>query len=54
MADELAQPFTLIIDDPLSNSYIAGDPDDENLVIRQYTRTQEQDEELGLLDMKVD
>ncbi|KIK58013.1 hypothetical protein GYMLUDRAFT_75097 [Collybiopsis luxurians FD-317 M1] len=51
------QPFTLILDDPLSNSYIqnlyAPDPDPA-IEIELYERTWEQNEELGLNDMKVE
>ncbi|KAJ6577116.1 ZPR1 zinc-finger domain-containing protein [Mycena sp. CBHHK59/15] len=54
---DAARPFTLIIDDPLANSYVqnlyAPDPD-PNMVIETYDRTWEQDEELGLNDMKVE
>lgn len=50
-------PCTLILDDPLSNSYIqnlyAPDPD-PRLEISVYTRSDEQNEEFGLNDMKVD
>lgn len=50
-------PCTVIIDDPLSNSYIqnlyAPDPDPE-LSKLEYTRTFEQNEELGLNDMKTE
>ena len=49
--------FTLILDDPLSNNYIyselAPDPD-PRLVIEDYERTFEQNEDLGINDMKVD
>ena len=51
------RPFTIILDDPLANSYIqnlyAPDPD-PNMTIEFYERTFEQDEELGLNDMKVE
>jgi len=51
------RPFTLILDDPLANSYLqnlyAPDPD-PNMVIELYDRTWEQNEELGLNDMKVE
>ncbi|KAF9064592.1 zinc-finger protein zpr1 [Rhodocollybia butyracea] len=51
------RPFTLIIDDPLANSYVqnlyAPDPDPA-MVIELYDRTWEQNEELGLNDMKVE
>ncbi|KAL0954224.1 hypothetical protein HGRIS_005352 [Hohenbuehelia grisea] len=50
-------PFTLILDDPLANSYIqniyAPDPD-PNMTIELYDRTWEQNEDLGLNDMKVE
>ncbi|XP_054715917.1 zinc finger protein ZPR1-like [Uloborus diversus] len=46
---------TLIFDDPCGNSYLQSLGDsDENLVIEKYQRTLEQDEELGILDMKVE
>ncbi|KAJ7223198.1 zf-ZPR1-domain-containing protein [Mycena pura] len=54
---EAARPFTLILDDPLANSYLqnlyAPDPD-PNMAIEMYDRTWEQNEELGLNDMKVE
>ncbi|KAI0352359.1 zf-ZPR1-domain-containing protein [Trametes cingulata] len=50
-------PFTVILDDPLANSYLqnlyAPDPD-PNMTIEMYERTWEQNEELGLNDMKVE
>ena len=50
-------PFTLILDDPLANSYLqniyAPDPD-PNMTTELYERTFEQNEELGLNDMKVE
>ena len=50
-------PFTLILDDPLANSYMqniyAPDPD-PNMTIEMYERTWEQNEELGLNDINVD
>jgi zinc finger protein len=49
-------PFTVILDNPLVNSYIQGlyapDPD-PNMEIVLYDRTWEQNE-LGLNDMKVE
>ena len=51
-----AHPFTLILDDPLSNSYIQNPyaPDvDEQVTIEVYERDFEQNEELGLNDIKV-
>jgi zinc finger protein len=51
------RPFTLILDDPLANSYIqnsyAPDPD-PNMETISYDRTWEQNEELGLNDIKVE
>ncbi|RXK34925.1 zinc finger protein [Tremella mesenterica] len=50
----VARPFTLIIDDPVSNSYLqniyAPDPD-PNMTIVEYERTKEQNDDLGLSDM---
>ncbi|PVG03406.1 putative ZPR1-protein binds to translation elongation factor eEF-1 [Serendipita vermifera] len=49
--------FTLILDDPLSNSYLqnlyAPDPD-PNMTTEMYDRTKEQNDDLGLSDMKLD
>ena len=49
--------FTVIIDDPLANSYVqniyAPDPD-PNMTIEMYERSWEQNEDLGLNDIKVD
>jgi zinc finger protein len=49
-------PFTLILDDPLAASYIqnlyAPDPD-PNMTIEEYERSYEQEEELGIADMRV-
>lgn len=51
------KPFTVIVDDPLANSYIqslyAPDPD-PGMTIELYDRTWDQNEELGLNDMKVE
>ncbi|KAI6149746.1 zf-ZPR1-domain-containing protein [Pisolithus tinctorius] len=51
------KPFTLILDDPLANSYLqnlyAPDPD-PNMEIITYERTWQQNDELGLNDMKVE
>ncbi|KAH9475521.1 Zinc finger protein ZPR1 [Psilocybe cubensis] len=51
------RPFTIILDDPLANSYMqnlyAPDPD-PNMTIELYDRTFEQNEELGLNDIKVE
>lgn len=48
---------TLVLDDPTGNSYIQSLSDeglDENLKITKYDRTYEQNEELGLNDMKTE
>ena len=49
--------FTLVLDDPLANSYLqnlyAPDPD-PNMEIVAYDRSWDQNEELGLNDIKVD
>lgn len=50
-------PFTIILDDPLANSYIQNlyaPDDDPNMTTEIYERTHEQNEELGLNDMKVE
>ena len=48
-------PFTVIMSDPLDNSYIqslhAPDPDPK-LMLEQYERSEEEMEDLGLADMK--
>jgi zinc finger protein len=52
-----ATPFTLIVDDPMSNSYIQNplvpEPDPQ-LEIVQYDLTWEQKEELGINDMRTE
>jgi zinc finger protein len=49
-----SRPFTLILDDPVSNSYLqnlyAPDPD-PNMTVEEYERTHEQNEDLGLNDV---
>ncbi|ETV86962.1 hypothetical protein H257_01984 [Aphanomyces astaci] len=51
-------PFTLIIEDPLANSFIyspfGSAADDPDMTCDTYVRTEEEDDELGLLDMKVE
>lgn len=55
MKDGKKFDYTLIIDDPLSNSYIAGIGEgDSQIQIEEYLRTQEQNEDLGLADMKTE
>ncbi|KAI8638105.1 ZPR1 zinc-finger domain-containing protein [Parasitella parasitica] len=57
VADGKLMPVTLIIDDPLANSYLqnlyAPDPDPE-MTIEEYERDWETNEDLGLNDMKLD
>lgn len=57
VADGKMMPVTLIIDDPLSNSYLqnlyAPDPDPE-MTIEDYERSWVVNEDLGLNDMKLD
>jgi zinc finger protein len=52
------KPFTLILSDPLASSYVqkAVDPDqdDPQLTTEDYTRTDEEEEDLGLRDMKTE
>lgn len=57
MTAELEGGFTVILDDPLANSYIqnlyAPDPD-PNMTIDEYKRSFDQDDELGLNDIQVE
>lgn len=51
--------FTIILSDPLASSYVqsmADDPSqpDDQMTIEEYTRTAEEEEDLGLTDMKVE
>ncbi|KAH8110834.1 zf-ZPR1-domain-containing protein [Phellopilus nigrolimitatus] len=50
-------PFTVILEDPLANSYLqnlyAPDPD-PNMTIETFERTWDQNEDLGLNDMKLE
>ncbi|RHY21444.1 hypothetical protein DYB32_009811 [Aphanomyces invadans] len=51
-------PFTLIIEDPLANSFIyspcGSAADDPDMTCESYVRTEEENDNLGLLDMKVE
>lgn len=52
-------PFTLIIDDPISNSFIfsinhENPENDKQMIIEEYERNWEQNEDLGINDMKTD
>ncbi|KAI1323511.1 ZPR1 zinc-finger domain-containing protein [Xylariaceae sp. FL0255] len=50
--------FTVILTDPLASSYVqkAVDPDqdDPQMTVEEYQRTEEEEEDLGLKDMKVE
>lgn len=49
--------FTIILEDPMASSYVQNlcAPDaDPQLVIEDYDRTEEEEEELGLNDMKTE
>jgi zinc finger protein len=52
-----SRPFTIILDDPLANSYLqniyAPDPD-PNMTIESYERSWDDNEQLGLNDIKVE
>lgn len=52
------QKVTIILDDPAGNSYVQALTDDgsldERLKIERYERTFEQNEELGLNDIKTE
>jgi zinc finger protein len=50
-------PFTVILDDPISNSFIQNiyAPDDDPAIEKiEYERSFDQNEELGLNDMKTE
>ena len=49
--------FTLILEDPLASSYVqsfAAPEPDERVKVEDYQRTDEEEEELGLKDMKTE
>ena len=51
------EEWTLILDDPAGNSYVQNvyaPDDDPELTIENYERTFEQNDELGLNDMKTE
>ena len=54
---QMKKKFTFILDDPLSNSFIfpvGENKDDKRLKKEEYERTFEQNEDLGINDMKVE
>lgn len=49
--------FTLVLDDPMGNSYIQNiyaPDDDPNMKITEYERTKEQNDDFGISDMKTE
>ncbi|KAI1358389.1 ZPR1 zinc-finger domain-containing protein [Xylaria arbuscula] len=52
------KPFTIILTDPIASSYVQKnvdpDQDDPQMTIEEYTRTDEEEEDLGLKDMKTE
>jgi zinc finger protein len=47
--------YTFIMNDSLSNSYVAGiGESDDQLIVEDYKRSEEQNEELGISDMNTD
>jgi len=54
---ENKQPFTLVLEDPMASSYVqsltAPDPDPQ-IDVLDYERTEEEEEDLGLKDMKTE
>ncbi|KAG1707335.1 hypothetical protein DVH05_026527 [Phytophthora capsici] len=53
-----AEPFTLILEDPLANSFIyspfGAAEDDPYMTAEKFTRTEYEDDVLGITDMKVE
>lgn len=50
-------PFTLIIDDPLNNSFVQNiyyPEQDQRVTVEVYERTEEMNEEFGLNQMKTE
>ncbi|KAK9707598.1 nucleolar zinc-finger protein, variant 2 [Basidiobolus ranarum] len=57
MAIELGHELTLILDDPLGNTFVQSlnsTGDDLNLTVTEYVRSYEQNEEFGINDLKVE
>lgn len=56
-AIENKKPFTLVLEDPLASSYVqsltAPEPDPQ-IDVQDYERTEEEEEDLGLKDMKTE
>ncbi|RLN97950.1 hypothetical protein BBJ28_00008634 [Nothophytophthora sp. Chile5] len=53
-----AEPFTLILEDPLANSFVysplGSAEDDPNMTAEKFTRSEFEDDVLGITDMKVE
>ena len=49
-------PFTIVLEDPLANSFVqlTDDDKDTQVVEEEYDRTEEEEEDLGLKDMNVE
>ena len=49
-------PFTIVLEDPLANSFVqlTDDDQDAQVVEEEYDRTEEEEEDLGLKDMNVE
>ncbi len=55
----MRREFTIVLTDPLASSYVQSlgeDPSqpDPQITVEEYERTPEEEEELGLSDMKVE
>ena len=51
------KPFSIVLEDPLANSYVqslSDDTDDPQIHVEEYERTHEENEGLGLNDMKTE
>lgn len=54
---DMKRPFTLIIDDPLDNSFIQNPyypEDDRRTEVEVYERTDDQNDEFGIKDMNTE
>ena len=55
MRHGLYPEYSFVLDDPLSNSYVSGIGEgDHQIVVEDYFRTEVQNEELGITDMKTE
>ena len=54
---KVEMPFTVVLEDPLANSYIqslSDQPVDSQMTVEEYERSNEENDNLGLLDMKTE